>query len=288
MNRPTCIRALRTLALAAMAVLAGTSTASADSSAAGGAAFDRLAVTALKCGTGEQQSCPRGQVLRLSGEHLSATRRVVFLGGRGERDDSSALPQEASEHRVIVQVPAAARSGRLRVVAATASTTGPRLRVLPGVAAVVPAAPTTVPVVSAGGVFPVQGQHDYGTAVNHFGGARNHQGQDVLAACGTPLVAALSGAVTLTRFQARAGNYVVIKADDGTSQAYMHLLAPASVVKSARVAAGQAIGQVGQTGDASACHLHFELWTAPGWYEGGSAIDPLPALQSWDTQPAPS
>jgi murein DD-endopeptidase MepM/ murein hydrolase activator NlpD len=33
---------------------------------------------------------------------------------------------------------------------------------------------------------------------------------------------------------------------------------------------------------ASACHLHFELWTAPGWYSGGQPIDPLPSLQAWD------
>ncbi len=35
-----------------------------------------------------------------------------------------------------------------------------------------------------------------------------------------------------------------------------------------------------QTGRASTCHLHFELWTAPGWYEGGKPIDPLPLLKS--------
>ena len=29
------------------------------------------------------------------------------------------------------------------------------------------------------------------------------------------------------------------------------------------------------------CHLHFEIWTAPGWYSGGAPIDPLPTLRSW-------
>ena len=35
------------------------------------------------------------------------------------------------------------------------------------------------------------------------------------------------------------------------------------------------------TGNASTCHLHFEIWTAPGWYEGGSPRDPKPDLERW-------
>ena len=227
-------------------------------------------------------------MLRLSGENLATTQRVVFLGRRGARDDRSARPQQSSAHRVLVEVPKAAHSGPLRVVASAATARAPSLRVLPArrpAPPTAPAVPAAPPTAINGGVFPVQGAHDYGTAVNGFGGERSHEGQDVLAACGTPLVAALPGVVTLTRFQARAGNYIVVKADDGTSQAYMHLLAAATPLRGARVIAGQGIGQVGRTGEASTCHLHFELWTAPGWYEGGSAVDPLPALRSWDPQP---
>jgi len=285
MDRPFRIRTLPTFALAALALFAGVSTAAAHSSKTGGATVEQPDVTGLTCGTGEQESCQRGQVLRVSGENLATTRQVVFLGRRGPRDDRTARPMQASPHRVIVQVPSAAHSGPLRVVvaAARATATGPSLRVLPP-SKPVAAAPTAPPTPVVGGVFPVQGKHDYGTEVNWFGGGRNHQGHDVFAACGTPLVAALPGTVTLARFQERAGNYVVIKADDATSQVYMHMLAPATVRKGDRVAAGQGIGQVGQTGRARGCHVHFELWTAPGWYEGGSAIDPLPALQGWDTQ----
>jgi murein DD-endopeptidase MepM/ murein hydrolase activator NlpD len=41
---------------------------------------------------------------------------------------------------------------------------------------------------------------------------------------------------------------------------------------------------VGDTGRASGCHLHFEEWTAPGWYAGGKPFDPLPDLRAWDAQ----
>jgi murein DD-endopeptidase MepM/ murein hydrolase activator NlpD len=130
--------------------------------------------------------------------------------------------------------------------------------------------------------FPVVGAHDYGTAENRFGGARDHGGQDVLAPCGEPVVAALGGKVTDVKYEGAAGNYTVVRAGDGTSEVYMHLRDAASVRPGERVAAGERIGRVGQTGDASTCHLHFELWTAPGWYAGGHAIDPLPALRRWD------
>jgi len=63
----------------------------------------------------------------------------------------------------------------------------------------------------------------------------------------------------------------------------MHLRDRPLVGKGDVVAGGQAIGYVGDTGVARGCHLHFELWSAPGWYTGGSAIDPLPSLQAWDT-----
>jgi murein DD-endopeptidase MepM/ murein hydrolase activator NlpD len=137
-----------------------------------------------------------------------------------------------------------------------------------------------------GAIFPVRGTHSYGGGAGRFGAGRAghiHQGQDVMAACGTPLVAARGGIVAARAVQSAAGNYLVI--DDpisGQSYMYAHLRMPAVVKRGQRVDTGQPIGVVGETGDATACHLHFEIWTAPGWYTGGQPIDPLATLKSWD------
>ena len=49
----------------------------------------------------------------------------------------------------------------------------------------------------------------------------------------------------------------------------MHLRKPSKLKVGDRVSMGEEIGKVGDTGDATACHLHFEMWSNPGWYEGG-------------------
>jgi murein DD-endopeptidase MepM/ murein hydrolase activator NlpD len=134
--------------------------------------------------------------------------------------------------------------------------------------------------------FPIQGAHSYGDGAGRFGASRDghtHQGQDVFAACGTPLVAARGGTVKIKQFQSLAGNYLVIDGEQTeVDYAYMHLRDPALESKGDRVRTGQLIGYVGDTGDADGCHLHFELWSGPGWYTGGSPYDPLPSLQAWD------
>jgi len=133
-------------------------------------------------------------------------------------------------------------------------------------------------------MFPIRGKHDLGqSAINNFGGGRGHMGQDMFAACGTRLVAARGGTVTFADYQSRAGNYVVIGGSDKQSYAYMHMRTPSPLRKGQRVLTGQTVGEVGETGRASGCHLHFEMWTAPGWYQGGKAFDPLPELTRWDS-----
>ena len=137
-----------------------------------------------------------------------------------------------------------------------------------------------------GHIFPIRGVHDFGGAGGHFGagrGGRSHQGQDVFARCGTPLVAARAGKVVFKGYHQLAGYYVVVRGS-GTRRDYVyaHLRAPSLVNMGDRVFTGQQLGEVGDSGNARGCHLHLELWSAPGWYRGGRPFDPLPELLRWD------
>jgi murein DD-endopeptidase MepM/ murein hydrolase activator NlpD len=132
-------------------------------------------------------------------------------------------------------------------------------------------------------VFPIDGPHELERwEDNGFGGARNHKGQDLFASCGERVVAAEAGRVIHSDFEGAAGNYVVVHGAD-TDAVYMHLRHASRLREGDRVKPGDTVGSVGRTGDATACHLHFELWTAPGWFRGGHVFDPLPRLRRWDS-----
>lgn len=279
-NRSTSLR--RAALLTTLATLAPPTGATAhDQSAGGASAPERPRIASLKCGEGGQPAvgCTRGALLALRGEQLHNVESVVFLGERGRHDDSGARPRRRSPHRLLVRVPSAARTGPVRAVSrqAGASRRTDDLRVADGATP----APTTPPAGAGSGVFPVRGRYEFGTETNRFGGGRGHQGQDVFATCGTPVVAARAGKVLEAESDGTQGNYVVVEAGDGSSQAYLHMLRPAPVAGGDRVTAGQDIGQVGETGNAVGCHLHFETWTAPGRFQGGKAVDPLPDLRRW-------
>jgi len=291
----------RRTALAALVLSASvTSGASASPSVSSGgaAAPDRPQIEALRCAP-DTAVCRRGQLLAVMGSGMQGTDAVVFLGGRGARDDRRARPSATDTAQVTVLVPSGARSGPIKVidrgVGTTRSATTLKVRAAsratapPAVPPPAPPAAGAAPPAPGAGVFPIQGAHTYGeSASNVFTGKGGHQGNDVFSACGTPLVAPQAATVTRAATESRAGNYVVLTADDGRSFAYMHMREVSPVAKGQRVAAGQAVGTVGETGRASGCHLHFELWTAPGWYQGGEPIDPRPQLQAWDGAAAPA
>jgi murein DD-endopeptidase MepM/ murein hydrolase activator NlpD len=129
--------------------------------------------------------------------------------------------------------------------------------------------------------FPLRARHDYWDG---WGAGRGHKGQDLGARCGAKLVAARAGRVQWKAYQGSgAGYYVVI---DGKrtrlDYVYMHLRKPAVVSRGERVKAGRRIGAVGESGNASGCHLHFELWKGD-WYGGGHAMRKVTRyLRRWD------
>jgi len=144
------------------------------------------------------------------------------------------------------------------------------------------AQPTSTP--AGAHSFPIAGVFDWGGPDAGFGAKRKghrHQGQDLAAASGTPVIAPYRGVVTAVQYQAKgAGRYVVIDGED-YDYVFMHLRTGSIVVREGeRVRTGQAIGAVGSTGESSGPHLHFELWEGT-WYDGGHPIDPLPLLQQW-------
>jgi murein DD-endopeptidase MepM/ murein hydrolase activator NlpD len=148
----------------------------------------------------------------------------------------------------------------------------------PAPGSVPPATPAPAPAAS-GQVFPVPGPHTFGDG---FGAGRNHQGADIFAACGSAEVAVAKGRVVNAGFQASAGNYLVIRAKKLRKDfIYMHLEAPTPLGRKQKVVPGQLVGAVGETGNASGCHLHFEIWKGK-WYRGGRAVDPMPSLMRWD------
>ena len=143
------------------------------------------------------------------------------------------------------------------------------------------------PAAAGPGRFPVQGAYSFGGPDAAFGAARDghvHEGQDISAAAGTPLIAPIAATVYWVAFQRDgAGHYVVLRGPDGTDYVFMHLLAGSiTPAEGAALAAGQQFAAVGSTGASSGPHLHFEIWP-DGWYssESSAPIDPLPQLQAW-------
>jgi murein DD-endopeptidase MepM/ murein hydrolase activator NlpD len=144
-----------------------------------------------------------------------------------------------------------------------------------------------VPTAAATRRFPVAGPYSYGGADGRFGAPRSgrtHQGQDIAAAEGTPVVAPNSGTVGWRAYQADGAGYYLVLDGDGENYNYvfMHLQRGSLLVsRGDRVTAGQRLAGVGNTGRSFGAHLHFEIWDGP-WYAGGHPVDPLPFLKAWE------
>jgi len=128
--------------------------------------------------------------------------------------------------------------------------------------------------------FPLAGGHTYGDGL---GAGRNHQGQDIFAKRGNDVYAARGGRIQTSSYHSSAGYYIVVDgAKTGVDYVYMHLSRKGRAKKGSRVKTGERIGFNDDTGNASGCHVHFEMWSAPGWYEGGHVLSPTKPLKRWD------
>lgn len=137
------------------------------------------------------------------------------------------------------------------------------------------------PIAIGGFVFPVADPHNF---VDTFGAPRlvgtplahTHQGNDIFAPKGTPLLACESGILTRIGTNSLGGLRLWIIGRSGTRYYYAHLVGYAQgITEGMPVEAGTVVGYVGNTGDAVGAppHLHFEIH--PG---AGPAIDPYTIL----------
>lgn len=143
-----------------------------------------------------------------------------------------------------------------------------------------PRAPTRL--TQGGYAFPVYG--DDVSLGDDFGGPRQvgpHQGNDIFAAFGSPVLAVTDGRLFKVGTLPISGNRLWLLSDRGEAYFYAHLssFSPLAVT-GRRVKAGDVLGFVGNTGDAEPTppHVHFEIH--PGGLEEGAA-DPYAVLRDW-------
>jgi len=102
---------------------------------------------------------------------------------------------------------------------------------------------------------------------------------------GRNLVAAHDGKVEMAESDRSGyGNILVLDVKgSGIDLLYAHMQGKATVREGDKVIAGEKVGKVGDSGNASGCHLHFEMHSAPGFWEGGQAMSKVTKyLKEWD------
>jgi murein DD-endopeptidase MepM/ murein hydrolase activator NlpD len=129
--------------------------------------------------------------------------------------------------------------------------------------------------------FPVRGAVDWGEHDARFGSYRGghvHEGQDVFAKAGTPLVAIRDGRIVEKGDDGGRGNYIAIWSPPARRTfVYLHMLRPSRLGPGDSVDRGERVGAVGCTGSCWGDHLHLEVRRGRG--TTGRPLDPLPLLR---------
>jgi murein DD-endopeptidase MepM/ murein hydrolase activator NlpD len=119
-------------------------------------------------------------------------------------------------------------------------------------------------------LWPVIGGGNYISQYYHYG----HYALDIAADYGSTVRAAADGTVIFAGWKSNGGGYQVwIAHGSGLYTTYNHMSA-ISVGLGQTVSRGTHVGRVGQSGNATGPHLHFEVWRGPIW-NGGRRVNPL-------------
>src|SRR5918994_3488779 len=182
-------------------------------------------------------------------DRLAWSQRELATARRDKRDTLSTVQEDkehALEHMAELQAQSASLAAKIRSAQSTSVV-------------------TTGPPSASGFIWPV-----HGVLTSGFGWrwGRMHEGIDLAASTGTPVVAAASGTVIVAGWLGGYGNLVVIDHGNGISTAYGHNTSVA-VGFGQSVAQGQLVAYSGNTGHSTGPHVHFEVRI------NGSPVDPL-------------
>jgi murein DD-endopeptidase MepM/ murein hydrolase activator NlpD len=216
----------------------------------------------LRADASADQVASAVKVLESHEAELAAAREDV----QAALAEAQAREDEIRDEIAAQEAAAAARAARERAARSSSVATTST--------ATTTATATTGAAVSGGIACPVGSPRSYSDT---FGaprsGGRSHMGTDILAPSGTPSYAYESGTIDRMSYSSLGGISLYMTGDSGNYYYYTHLSGYAATSAAGkRVAAGELIAYVGDTGNAAGIpHLHFEVM--PG---GGSNVNPYP------------
>ena len=119
-------------------------------------------------------------------------------------------------------------------------------------------------------VWPVVGGGNYISQYFHYG----HCALDIAADYGSTVRAGGGGTVIFAGWKNNGGGYQVWIAHGSNLYTTYNHMSAITVGRGQHVGRGQQVGRIGQSGNATGPHLHFEVWVGPVW-DGGTRVNPL-------------